>query len=217
MAAITTSEAALLRPGLLEGVSLLLAGAPPHEGDGAQRAAAPAVIEVCTALGARVATCEPLSDRAEVAPEAALDAAVAAAAGDAGGIDMLVVDGASLFARGGDGHAALRACMDGAWNATRATVNQAFLQASEPRGRVVFLAPAPAAGTHAGAAGAGLQNLARTLSIEWARQRITTVAIAPGAATANRELAELVAYLASPAGAYFSGCLLDLRGASATV
>lgn len=216
MAATTTSASTLLRPGLLEGVSLLLAGAPARAGNGSQRVVGPAVIEVCTTLGARVATCGPLTEHAEVAQETTLDAAVAAAAGDAGGIDMLVVDGASLFAAGGDGHAALRACMDGAWSATRATVNQAFLQASDPGGRVVFLAPVPDAGVHAGAAGAGLQNLARTLSIEWARRRITTVAITPGAATANRELAELVAYLASPAGAYFSGCLLDLRGPSAT-
>jgi NAD(P)-dependent dehydrogenase (short-subunit alcohol dehydrogenase family) len=216
VAAPTTSESTLLRPGLLEGVSLLLAGAPARDGNDALRVVGPAVIEACAALGARVATCAPLSDRAEVAREAALDAAVAAVAGDAGGIDMLVVDGASLFAEGGDGHAALRACMDGTWNATRATVNQAFLQAPDLGGRIVFLAPAPDAGTHADAAGAGLQNLARTLSIEWARRRITTVAIAPGTATANRELAELVAYLASPAGAYFSGCLMDLRGASAT-
>jgi len=33
----------------------------------------------------------------------------------------------------------------------------------------------------------------------------------PPAASAG-ELAALAAYLASPAGAYFSGCLLDLRG-----
>src|ERR671934_252664 len=47
---------------------------------------------------------------------------------------------------------------------------------------------------------AGLENLARTLSIEWARHAVTTVAIAPGASTSAGELAALVAYLASPAG-----------------
>ena len=65
---------------------------------------------------------------------------------------------------------------------------------------------------YADAARAGLENLARTLSIEWARYGITTVAIAPGEKTAASEVAALIAYLASPAGAYFSGCLLDLRG-----
>ncbi len=59
---------------------------------------------------------------------------------------------------------------------------------------------------------AGLENLARTLSIEWSRYHVTTVAVAPGAGTPAGEVAALTAYLASPAGAYFSGCLLDLRG-----
>jgi hypothetical protein len=38
------------------------------------------------------------------------------------------------------------------------------------------------------------------------------VTIAPGTETGAGEVAALSAYLASPAGAYFSGCLLDLRG-----
>jgi NAD(P)-dependent dehydrogenase (short-subunit alcohol dehydrogenase family) len=79
-------------------------------------------------------------------------------------------------------------------------------------GRIVYVAPAPQGGAHAEAARAGLENLSRTLSIEWARHQTTTVTIAPGDETAAQELAALVAYLASPAGAYFSGCLLDLRG-----
>jgi citronellol/citronellal dehydrogenase len=117
---------------------------------------------------------------------------------------------------------ALRTCLDATWNVTRAVVNLAFLGA-EPSSsdrpgsgsatrRIVYLAPASAAGEHAGAARAGLENLARTLSIEWARHGITLVTIAPGEATAAGEVAALAAYLASPAGAYFSGCLLDLRG-----
>jgi NAD(P)-dependent dehydrogenase (short-subunit alcohol dehydrogenase family) len=207
----------LLRPGLLEGVSLLVAGAPATQ---AEPALGPAVMESCAALGAQVRSCEP-----DAVEEATLDAAVAAAVGETGSIDLLAVDGASLFARGlargGDGHAALRACMDAAWNATRAVVNHAFLaeleldegaSAGAVGGRVVYLAPAPAAGEYAAAACAGLENLARTLSTEWARHGLTTVAVAPGTGTAAGEVAALVAYLASPAGAYFSGCLLDLRG-----
>jgi hypothetical protein len=214
----------LLRPGLLEGVSLLLAGAPAALGAASSvEPAGPAgdvlgraVADTCAALGARVARCRPVSDRPEAA-EAECAAEVALAASEAGGIDLLAVDGAALFAhglaRGGDGHTALRDCVDGAWNVTRATVDNAFLRAAEPGGRVVYLAPAPAAGEHAAAAIAGLENLARTLSIEWARYAITTVTIVPGEGTAAGEVATLVAYLASPAGAYFSGCLLDLRGA----
>jgi NAD(P)-dependent dehydrogenase (short-subunit alcohol dehydrogenase family) len=207
----------LLRSGLLEGVSLLIAGAtaPP-----AGRALGQAVAKSCVALGAQVGSCEP-----EAMQEAALDAAVAAAVAQMGGIDLLAVDGGALFAdglaRGGNGHAALRACMDATWNATRAVVNHAFLAAADRSaqsgagatgGRVVYLAPAPDGGEHAAAACASLENLARTLSTEWARHGITTVTVAPGTSTAASEVAALVAYLASPAGAYFSGCLLDLRG-----
>ncbi|MFI5003533.1 MAG: SDR family oxidoreductase [Solirubrobacterales bacterium] len=172
-----------------------------------------AVSDVCAALGAKVSVCE-----TDGADETGLDAAVAAVVREAGRIDLLAVDGAGLFAhgreRGGDGHAALRACMDAAWSATRAVVNGAFLPA-EPSGRarrIVYLAPSADAGEHAEAACAGLENLARTLSIEWARHGVTTATIAPGAQTPAGEVAALTAYLASPAAAYFSGCLLDLRG-----
>ena len=120
-------------------------------------------------------------------------------------VDMLVVDGAALFAVGG-----LGACLEGAWAATRRIVNDAFLP-SAGGGRIVYLAPAPGAGEEADAVRAGLENLARTLSVEWARHGITVVTIALGDATAPGEAAALIAYLASPAGAYFSGCQLDLR------
>jgi NAD(P)-dependent dehydrogenase (short-subunit alcohol dehydrogenase family) len=167
-----------------------------------------------------------------------VDAAVA----ELGSLDMLVVDGAALFthgaadgkvvgaavgatdgkvveaaggaADGGGAHRALRTCLDTTWNITRAVVNHAFLPADpgpSPR-RIVYLAPAAGAGESAGAALAGLENLSRTLSTEWARYGITVVTIAPGEMTAAGEVAALCAYLASPAGAYFSGCLLDLRG-----
>jgi hypothetical protein len=77
---------------------------------------------------------------------------------------------------------------------------------------VVYVAPAAGSGDRAEAARAGLENLGRTLSVEWARYGVTLVTIAPGAQTATTDVAALIAYLASPAGAYFSGCLLDLRG-----
>ena len=40
---------------------------------------------------------------------------------------------------------------------------------------------------------------------------VRTVAILPGADTDPDEVAQLVAYLASPAGDYFSGCKIELR------
>jgi NAD(P)-dependent dehydrogenase (short-subunit alcohol dehydrogenase family) len=223
----TIDATGLLRPGLLETCSVLVACPPPPPADALGEAAVKgdalgeavakggdtlgeAVAEGCAALGARVQRCQP-----DAAAEQPLDAAVAAALAAAGRIDMLAVDGAGLFtgglARGGDAHEALRTCVDAAWNVTRAVVNLAFLP-EERGGRVVYLAPPPDAGEHAQAARAGLENLARTLSVEWARHRVTTVTIAPGAGTAAGEVAALCAYLASPAGDYFSGCLLDLRG-----
>ena len=57
---------------------------------------------------------------------------------------------------------------------------------------------------------AALENLARTLSVEWARYGITATAITPGAATTDEQLAELVCFLVSPAGDYFSGCRFSL-------
>lgn len=202
--------AKLLRPGVLDGIAVLLAGASARGPERADAALAPAVGAACAELGARVITWrsdDPVPD----------------------GVDVLVVDGAATFAaacaghgdRDGDASAsarvALRECLDGAWQASHAVANAAFIDARRP-GQIVYLAPpsAPAgaagAAEHADAARAGLENLARTLSIEWARRGVTTVAIAPGAQTTAAEVAGLCAYVASPAGEYFSGCLLDLRG-----
>jgi len=174
-----------------------------------------AVQRGCAELGAHVSHCSP-----GALDEEAADGAVASAVAETGRIDVLAVDGAGLFAhalaQGGDAKEALSACTGACWNVTRAVVNLAYL----PRGgggRIVYLAPAPDGdraeiAQHAAAARAGLENLARTLSIEWARHGITTVAIAPGTGTTAGEAAALTAYLASVAGAYFSGALLDLRG-----
>jgi NAD(P)-dependent dehydrogenase (short-subunit alcohol dehydrogenase family) len=189
----------LLRPGLLHASSVLVAGAlEPAASLGN------ALDEACRELGADVYICAPVA-----ADEAIVDEMVAAAVAESGSLDLLVVDGAGLFAQGG-----LRDCLDATWNVTRAVVNHAFLsgKASSTTGRIVYLTPAPHAGRFAGAACAGLENLGRTLSTEWARYGITLVTIAPGDATDAGEVAALCAYLASPAGTYFSGALLDLRG-----
>jgi NAD(P)-dependent dehydrogenase (short-subunit alcohol dehydrogenase family) len=204
----------LLRPGLLEGVAVVLAGAT-NAGDASDSLGA-GVASACTQLGARVGRCPLDADQSLDLEDDAVEQAVECLFADAGSIELLVVDGASMFPRAdaSDGHHdarhALRACLDGTWNVTRAVANRAFLP-DRHGGRIVYLAPARDAGDHADAARAGLENLARTLSIEWARHGITTVAIASGGATSD-EVAALTAYLASPAGAYFSGCLLDLRG-----
>ncbi|HEX3434790.1 MAG TPA: hypothetical protein VHT25_12105 [Solirubrobacteraceae bacterium] len=200
----TTIDASkLLRAGLLQGVRMLVA-TPALEGAAGDRAElAAAISSACAGLGASVSGWTP-------GDEVALD------------VDRLVVDAAAPFAQASGeldaqaSRAALGACLDHAWEATRAVADTAFIEAGRA-GRVVYLAPAPPASAasgamHADAARAGLENLARTLSIEWARYEVTLVTIAPGERTSAAEVAAATAYLASPAGAYFSGCLFDLRG-----
>lgn len=103
-----------------------------------------------------------------------------------------------------EGRAEVPAALDEAWDAIRAVLRDGLL--------IVLIAPPPG-DARAEAARAGLENMARTLSIEWARRGIRPVAIAPGARTSREEVAELVAFLASPAGGYYSGCRFDLGAA----
>lgn len=119
----------------------------------------------------------------------------------------LVVCTADRFHHGGD--AALRATLELTWRAARALATGALIDAGAPA-RVLFVAPHPDAGPLARAARDGLENLARTLSVEWARHQLTAVAIAPGAATTDAELAQLAAFVLSDAGGYLSGCRLEL-------
>jgi NAD(P)-dependent dehydrogenase (short-subunit alcohol dehydrogenase family) len=220
--AVKASE--LLRPGLLDGVSVLCGG---RAGDSLGLT----IQSACAALGAQVSIVESIDARLpggagaaidETSCEAAMDSAVAVALTELGGIDLLVVGAGSMFiaqsvqdqqAICAGARSSLRACVQGAWNLTRAVVTLAFLPGG--RGRILYMAPTAAAGEHAGAARAGLENLARTLSIEWARHGIRALTIAPAEDTPEDELAALAAYLASPAGDYFSGCLLDLTGPGA--
>jgi NAD(P)-dependent dehydrogenase (short-subunit alcohol dehydrogenase family) len=215
-----TSEATeLLRPGLLDGVTLAVAAAQDRPAGSPARAAqdgpagspATAVQDAASGLGAAVAAVALVQGQSAENEEQAAEAAVAEAFERLGALSALVVDCASLF-RAPLARDALIACLASAWNAARATATQAFLPAQRG-GRIVLLAPASGA-EHAAAAAAGLENLARTLSIEWARYGITTVAVAPGEETSPAQLAALTCYLLSPAGAYFSGCLMDLRGPS---
>jgi NAD(P)-dependent dehydrogenase (short-subunit alcohol dehydrogenase family) len=232
----------LLREDLLAGVAILVAHA--GAGSAREGSCAAAVEELCGGLGARIASCV-LADGPAEQEEAAVERALEGVLAQMGDLDMLVVDAADLFAGLGaepapdaGERAMLIGCLQASWNITRGFVNRAFLQRTaqdtgtlkgpaglkgpgtpkgtgERGGRIVYIAPAPDAGAHAEAARAGLENLARTLSIEWARYGITPLTIAPGTDTSAGEVAALTAYLASPAGAYFSGCLLDLRGPGA--
>ena len=178
----------LLRPGVLDGVRIVFAGG-----------GADGTASACAALGARTATLD-----ADLLDEEA----TSAAAERLDGADVLVCDTATAFRADGGTPAALQQALQRAWNATRCVVNAAHRPAGG--GRVVLIAPRPADGPQAGAARAALENLARTTSVEWARFGVRVVALWPGDATADEALSGLVCYLASPAGAYFSGCVLEL-------
>jgi NAD(P)-dependent dehydrogenase (short-subunit alcohol dehydrogenase family) len=189
----------VLRPGVLEGLTVCVVG------DGAGER------ERAIALGARVVTVDgDLGD----------EDAVGLAVGALGHIDVLIVDAASEYAEAGGGMAGLRRAVDDGWNVVRAVVNAGWIKDAEAAeaaaeeedsaaragGKVVFLAPVSDAGEHANAVGAALENAARTLSVEWARFGIRITAVRPRAGSALDERAELVAFLASPAGDYFTGC-----------
>ncbi len=177
----------VLRHGLLDGRAVALAGGVP-----------PAIPEALAGLGAQVE---------ELEAGLALDEdRVSEWAAGAVPLHALVHDAAPAFADGGQD--ALRDCLERAWVAVRGVATGALIPAGA--GKIVVIAPRPDAGAFAEAARAGLENLARTLSVEWARYGIGTVAIAPGASTGEDELAELVCFLASPAGQYLTGCALTL-------
>jgi NAD(P)-dependent dehydrogenase (short-subunit alcohol dehydrogenase family) len=91
-----------------------------------------------------------------------------------------------------------------AWVAVREVAVGALIP-GERGGKIVLIPPRgdpPAQ--------AGFENLARTLSVEWARHGVTVVTVASGAHSVEADLAEVVSYLVSVAGDYFSGTRLDV-------
>jgi NAD(P)-dependent dehydrogenase (short-subunit alcohol dehydrogenase family) len=176
----------ILREQLLAGRAIALAG---EVGD--------VIAHAVAALGARLERLDPLED----------EEAAAQWARERSPLDALVCDAGGSFGAGeGNG---LRAAIDTTWAAIRALATGALVEQERPA-KIVLLAPRPDAGRYAPAARSALENLARTLSVEWARYGITAVAIAPGPATSEDEIAQLVAFLLSPAGEYYSGCRFEL-------
>jgi citronellol/citronellal dehydrogenase len=131
--------------------------------------------------------------------------------------------------------------VQGTWNMTWAAATKAFIPQEE--GKVVSVTLSPHNGmpgmVHSGAARAAVENMMRTLSIEWSRYGIKLCAVAPGQIDTEvfrtkypkemvesvastiplgrlgrpEEVAWLIAYLASPAGDFFSGTTLTIDGA----
>jgi NAD(P)-dependent dehydrogenase (short-subunit alcohol dehydrogenase family) len=127
-----------------------------------------------------------------------------------GGAEALVHDARGEF--DGGGQDALLSTLERMWEAIVATANESLI-ASGRGGKIVLITPGESAGEHAAAARAAIENLARTLSTEWARYGITTTALTPRSDTEERDLAVLTAFLLSEAGGYYSGARFEL-GAS---
>jgi NAD(P)-dependent dehydrogenase (short-subunit alcohol dehydrogenase family) len=157
-----------------------------------------------------------LGARVEVLPGRSAEGdSLAAWVGAARPLDALVVGCGEAFAGGGAG--ALQAALGRVWAVVHAVATGAMIEGGgEGGGKIVFVAPRPGSGELAEALTAGLESLARTLSVEWARYRITACAVAPGASVGDGELAELIGFLVSVAGDYFSGCRFDLGRSAAS-
>jgi citronellol/citronellal dehydrogenase len=131
--------------------------------------------------------------------------------------------------------------VQGTWQMTHAAATRAFIP--QGGGKVISITLSPHNGmpgmVHSGAARAAVENMTRTLSVEWARFGIKLSALAAGQfdtevlrtkypreVTENitrtiplgrlgrpEEIAWLVAYLASPAGDFVSGAVITIDGA----
>jgi citronellol/citronellal dehydrogenase len=129
----------------------------------------------------------------------------------------------------------------GTWLMTHAAATKAFIP--QQQGKVLSVTLSPHNGmpgmVHSGAARAAVENMTRTLSIEWARFGIRLCALAAGQfgtetmrtkypkevveavprtvplgrLGTEEEWAWQVAYLASPAGDFFSGAVITMDGA----
>jgi citronellol/citronellal dehydrogenase len=252
------SGSSIFAPGLLDGKVCLVSGA----GTGLGRATA---LELAS-LGAVVVGCgrraEPLEEmaaeveRAGGAAEAvaadirdseAVDALIDGVLERHGRLDVLVNNAGGQFLSPAEAitpkgfRTVTELNVQGTWQMTHAAATKAFI----PRqgGKVISVTLSPHQGmpgmVHSGAARAAVENMMRTLSIEWARFGITLCAVAAGQFDTEvlrtkypkevsenvartvplgrlgtpEEMAWLIAFLASPAGDFFSGAVLTIDGA----
>lgn len=251
----------IFRDGLLDGQVVLLSGG----GSGLGRATA---LELAR-LGARVTICgrreAPLRETAEmsepgrigIAPcdvreEGEVAALVADVLARHGRIDTLVNNAGGQFLASAESitpkgfRTVIRLNVESAWLMSHTVARAAMIGDGEhpPRGgRIINVTLSPHHGlpgmVHSAAARAAVENMTRTLSIEWARYGIRVNAIAPGqiatdtfltkypeqmvstmAATiplgrlgTAEEIAWQIALLASPAGDFTSGAVFTIDGA----
>ena len=256
MAEETTSR--IFAPGLLDGKVCVVSGA----GTGLGRATA---LELA-GLGATVIGCgrrtEPLegmvsevSERGgkaeveslDIRDTEAVDGFMDGVVERHGRIDLLVNNAGGQFLSPAEAITpkGFRTVIDlnvqGTWQMTHGGEGKAFIP--QQRGKVLSVTLSPHNGmpgmVHSGAARAAVENMMRTLSVEWARFGVRLVAVAIGqfdtetlrtkypkaivegvAGTVplgrlgtEEEMAWLIAYLASPAGDFYSGCVITIDGA----
>lgn len=131
--------------------------------------------------------------------------------------------------------------VNGTWLMTHAAATKAFIP--QESGKVISVTLSPHNGmpamVHSGAARAAVENMMRTLAVEWARFNIKTCSLAAGQFATEtlltkypkalvdqvarsiplqrtgraEEIAWMVAYLASPAGDFISGTTITIDGA----
>jgi NAD(P)-dependent dehydrogenase (short-subunit alcohol dehydrogenase family) len=252
-----SADSRIFRPGLLAGQVCLVSGA----GSGLGRATA---LELAH-LGAAVVGCgrreEPLAETAEMA--AGLPGSFAYEALDIrdeeaverlfdgllerhGRLDVLVNNAGGQFLAPAESispkgfRTVIELNVQGTWLMTHAAATKAFIP--QGGGKVLSVTLSPHHGmpgmVHSGAARAAVENMMRTLAVEWARFGIKTCALAAGQfatetlltkypqvvvdnlersipigrAGRAEEMAWLVAYLASPAGDFFSGTTITIDG-----
>lgn len=252
------SRSRIFRPDLLKGQVCLLSGA----GSGLGRESA---IELAR-LGATVIGCgrreEPLAETAELAAglagsfeyeamdirnEEAVDSLLDGVLERHGELHVLVNNAGGQFLSPAEAispkgfRTVIELNVQGTWLMTHAAASKAFIP--QRGGKVLSVTLSPHNGmpgmVHSGAARAAVENMMRTLAVEWARFGITTCALAAGQfatetlltkypqvvvdnlersipvgrAGRAEEMAWLVAYLASPAGDFFSGTTITIDGA----
>jgi citronellol/citronellal dehydrogenase len=253
-----TSRSSIFAPGLLAQCVAVVSGA----GTGFGRETA---LEMAR-LGATVLGCgrraEPLSETAALAEglpgsfeqetldirdEEAVDRLFEGVKERHGRLDVLVNNAGGQFLSPAEAITpkGFRTVIDlnvqGTWLMTHAAATKLFIPQRE--GRVISVTLSPHNGmpgmVHSGAARAAVENMMRTLSVEWARFNIKLCALAAGQFGTEtmrtkypqqmvervhrtiplgrlgkpEEIAWLIAYLASPAGDFFSGAVITLDGA----
>jgi citronellol/citronellal dehydrogenase len=248
----------IFRSGLLDGKVCVVSGA----GSGLGRASA---LELGR-LGATVIGCgrrpEPIEETAEairaaggvasaeamdIRDDEAVDALFDRVLEEHGRVDVLLNNAGGQFLSPAEAispkgfRTVIELNVTGTWLMTHAAATKAFIP--QTGGKVLSVTLSPHKGmpgmVHSGAARAAVENMMKTLSVEWSRFGIKLCALAagqfdtetlrtkyPAAVSQNvaktvplgrmgteEEWAWLVAYLASPAGDFYSGTTITMDGA----